>query len=115
MRRGLRDALPTDMRAFQKLAPAQPLFAELREWSRKAEGLNAEPNRPCDRLSEQLRRYFPVMLLLQQGLGVVWFLALWELVPTLDKATRSIARTLKSRCIRRLTAAEGLTVLRSQR
>ena len=56
------------------------------------------------------------MLELEQDLGAEWFLDLWELVPTPDKAMRirdtSIARILKSRRIRRLTAAEVSAVLR---
>jgi hypothetical protein len=74
--------------------------------------LNAERNR----LREQLWRYFPAMLELEQDLGAEWFLDLWELVPTPDKAMRiretSIARILKNRRIRRLAAAEVLAVLR---
>jgi hypothetical protein len=53
---------------------------------------------------------------LEEDLGAVRFLDLSELVPTPDKAMRipetSIAKILKSRCIRRLTAAEALVVLR---
>jgi transposase len=78
--------------------------------------LNGERNRLCNRLREQLWRYFPAMLELDQDLGAEWFLDLWELVPTPDKAVRiretSIARILKSRRIRRLTAAEVLAMLR---
>jgi hypothetical protein len=78
--------------------------------------LNGKRNRLCNRLREQLWRYFPAMLELEQDLGAEWFLDLWELVPTPDKAMRtreaSIARILKSRRIRRLTAADVLAVLR---
>src|SRR5262249_31042376 len=53
---------------------------------------------------------------LEQDLGAEWFLDLWELMPTPDKAMRiretSIARILKSRRIRRVTAPDVLTVLR---
>lgn len=112
----LADALRTDMRAFRKLALAEPLLVELREWSRMTDDLNAERNRLCNRLREQLWRYFPAMLELEQDLGAEWFLDLWELVPTPDKAMRirdtSIARILKNRRIRRLAAAEVLAVLR---
>jgi hypothetical protein len=49
-------------------------------------------------------------------LGAEWFLDLWELVPTPDKAMRiretSIARILKSRRIRRVTAGDVLAALR---
>ena len=112
----LADALRTDMRAFRRLALAEPLVVELREWSRMTDDLNGERNRLCNRLREQLWRYFPAMLELEQDLGAEWFLDLWELVPTPDKAMRirdtSIARILKSRRIRRLTAAEVSAVLR---
>src|SRR6516162_9991117 len=112
----LADALRTDMRAFRRLALAEPLVVELREWSRMTDDLNGERNRLCNRLREQLWRYFPAMLELEQDLGAEWFLDLWELVPTPDKAMRirdtSIARILKSRRIRRVTAPEVLAVLR---
>ena len=65
---------------------------------------------------EQLWRYFPATLEFEQDLGAEWFLDLWELVPTPDKAMRiretSIARILKSRRIRRLTAADVVAALR---
>src|SRR5215467_1275712 len=112
----LADALRTDRRAFRRLALAEPLVIELREWSRMTDDLNGERNRLCNRLREQLWRYFPAMLELEQDLGAEWFLDLWELMPTPDKAMRiretSIARILKSRRIRRVTAAEVLAVLR---
>ena len=112
----LSDAVRTDRRAFRRLALAEPLVIELREWSRMTDDLNGERNRLCNRLREQLWRYFPAMLELEQDLGAEWFLDLWELVPTPDKAMRiretSIARILKSRRIRRVTAAEVLAVLR---
>jgi transposase len=70
--------------------------------------LNAERNRLCNRLHEQFWRYVPAMLELEPDLGAEWFLDLWELVPTPDKAMRirqtSIARILKSRRIRPLAA-----------
>jgi transposase len=112
----LSDALRTDMRAFRKLALAEPLVIELREWSRMTDDLNGERNRLCNRLREQLWRYFPAMLELEQDLGAEWFLDLWELVPTPDKVMHireaSIAKILKSRRIRRVTAPEVLAVLR---
>ena len=57
------------------------------------------------------------MLELEEDVGAEWFLDLWELVPSPDKAARireaSIAKLLKSRRIRRLAAAEVLTALRT--
>jgi transposase len=54
--------------------------------------LNAERNRLCNRLREQLWRYFPAMLGLEQDLGAEWFLDLWELMPTPDKRCASVRR-----------------------
>ena len=62
----LADALRTDMRAFRKLALAEPLLIELREWSRMSDDLSAERNRQTNRFREQLWRYFPAMLELEQ-------------------------------------------------
>jgi transposase len=59
---------------------------ELREWSRIADDLGAERNRLTNRLREQLWRYFPAMLALEDDLWPQWLLALWETVPTPDKA-----------------------------
>jgi Transposase IS116/IS110/IS902 family len=104
------------MRAFRKLALAEPLLIELREWSRMNEDLTAERNRLANRMREQLWRYFPAMLDLEDDVAAEWFLDLWELVPSPDKAARireaSVAKLLKSRRIRRLGAAEVLTALR---
>jgi transposase len=112
----LADALRTDMRAFRKLALAEPLLIELREWSRMTDDLTAERNRLANRMREQLWRYFPAMLELEDDMAAEWFLDLWELVPTPEKAARvrepSIAKLLKSRRIRRIDADHVLTALR---
>jgi transposase len=112
----LADALRTDRRAFRKLALAEPLLIELREWSRMTEDLSAEKNRLSNRMREQLWRYFPAMLELEDDVAAEWFLDLWELVPTPEKVRRlretSVARLLKNRRIRRLDAAEVLAALR---
>jgi hypothetical protein len=103
------------MRAFRKLALAEPLLIALRERSRMSDDLSAERNRQTNRFRQQLWRYFPAMLELEQDVGAEWFLDLWELVPTPDKAARtretSIAKLLNRR-IRRHTAAEVLAALR---
>jgi hypothetical protein len=56
------------------------------------------------------------MLDLEDDVRAEWFLDLWELVPTPNKAARvretSITKLLKSRRIRRLYATEVLTALR---
>jgi Transposase len=112
----LADALRTDMHAFRKLALAEPLLIELREWSRMTDDLTAERNRLGNRMREQLWRYFPAMLELEDDMTAAWFLGLWELAPRPDKARRlrqgAIAKLLKDHRIRRLDATEVLTALR---
>jgi transposase len=109
-------ALRTDPRCFRLLAVADPVVIELREWSRIAEDLGAERNRLTNRLREQLWRYFPAMLELEDDLGAPWLLELWEIVPTPDKAARiretTIVKVLKRNRIRRFDAVHVLDVLR---
>ena len=109
-------ALRTDPRCFRLLAVADPVVIELREWSRIAEDLGAERNRLTNRMREQLWRYFPAMLELENDLGAEWLLDLWQTVPTPDKAARSreitIAKVLKRNRIHRFDAAHVLDVLR---
>ena len=48
---------------LQRLRHHSELFViELREWSRMTDDLNGERNRLCNRLREQLWRYFAAML-----------------------------------------------------
>jgi transposase len=108
----------TDPRCFRLLELADPLVIELREWSRIAEDLGAERNRLTNRMREQLWRYFPAMLKLDDDLGAAWLLELWETVPTPDKAQRvrrpTIAELLRRNRIRRYDAAQVLEVLREK-
>jgi len=109
-------ALRTDPRCFRLLAVTDPVVIELREWSRIAEDLSVERNRLSNRIREQLWRYFPAMLELENDLGAEWLLDLWETVPTPGKAAHSrettIAKVLKRNRIRRVDAAHVLEVLR---
>jgi len=109
-------ALRTDPRCFRLLAVTDPVVIELREWSRIAEDLSVERNRLSNRIREQLWRYFPAMLELENDLGAEWLLDLWEIVPTPGKAAHSrettIAKVLKRNRIRRFDAAHVLEVLR---
>jgi transposase len=109
-------ALRTDPRCFRLLAVTDPVVIELREWSRIAEDLSVERNRLTNRMREQLWRYFPAMLELENDLGAEWLLDLWETVRTPDKAGQSrettIAKILKRNRIRRFDAAHVLEVLR---
>jgi len=109
-------SLRTDPHCFRLLAVADPTVIELREWSRIAEDLGVERNRLTNRMREQLWRYFPAMLELEDDLGAEWLLDLWDIVPTPDKAARvrepTIAKLLKRHRIRRVDAAHVLEVLR---
>lgn len=110
-------ALRTDGRCFRLLATAEPVVIELREWSRIAEDLGAERNRLTNRMRQQLWRYFPALLGLDNDLGAEWLLDLWESVPTPAKATRiretTIAKLLKRHRIRRFDASYVLAKLRT--
>src|SRR5208283_3628782 len=109
-------SLRTDPRCFRPLAAADPIIVELREWSRIAEDLGVERNRLANRLREQLWRYFPALLALEDDLGAEWLLELWEAAPTPQKASRlretTVAKLLKRHRIRRLDAASIVEALR---
>ena len=62
-------ALRTDPTCLRLLAALDPTVIELREWSRIASELGAERIRLTNRLREQLWRYFPAMLELENGLA----------------------------------------------
>lgn len=112
----LASSLRTDPHCFRRLAPLDPVVVELREWSRIAEDLTAERTRLANRLRQQLWRYYPQMLELTDDFAAAWFLELWAMLPTPDKAKRvhedTIARFLKRRRIRRFDATELLAILR---
>jgi len=103
-------SLRTDPRCFRRLAATNPVVVELREFSRMAEELGDERVRLANRLRQQLWRYFPALLNLEDDMGAEWLLDLWQAAPTPQKAARlretSIAAILKARRIRRLTAAK---------
>jgi hypothetical protein len=114
----LGDSVRTDAHCFRRLAVADPLVVELREWSRMAEDLQQERTRLANRVREQLWRYYPQALELTDDLAADWFLALWTLAPTPDRARRvreaSIARVLAEHRVRRIDAAEALRRLRQK-
>ena len=113
----LADALRTDRRCFRLLAALDPVVVELREWSRVADDLRVERNRLSNRVRELLWRYYPQFLELSGDVGADWFLDLWRLVPTPEKAKRvreaTVERLLKRHRIRRITAAEALEQLKA--
>jgi len=102
-------ALRTDPRCFRQLVAIDPVVVELREFSRIAEELGVERNRLANRLREQLWRYFPALIELEDDMSAEWLLHLWEAAPTPEKARRlresTIAAILKRCRIRRLDAA----------
>lgn len=112
----LADALRTDPRCFRALEPLDPVVIELREWSRMAEDLRQERNRLGNRVRDLLWRYYPQILELTADVAASWFLELWRLIPTPDKAARvreaSVERLLKRHRIRRIAAADVLQRLR---
>lgn len=111
------DALRTDSRCFRALHALDPILIELREWSRIAEELRHERNRLSNRVRELLWRYYPQLLELTDDVAAPWFLALWRLIPTPDKAARvrenTVAKLLKRHRIRRITANQVLAQARS--
>jgi transposase len=109
-------SLRTDRQAFRRVAVDDPLVIELREWSRMHDELVVERTRLANRIREQLWRYYPQVGDVTDDLTADWFLDLWGQVPTPAKAARvtekTIARILKSHSVRRIDAAEALSILR---
>ncbi len=112
----LASAVRTDRHAFRRLEPADPIQIELREWSRMAEEHKRDLVRFTNRLTEQLRRYFPAFLELGGDSDAAWKLALLELAPTPELAARltpaKVARLLKEHRVRMLAAGEAVAILR---
>jgi transposase len=113
----LGNSLRTDRHAFRRLSVDDPLVIELREWSRIYDELKAEQNRLTNRVRAQLWRYYPQANDLADDVAAAWFLDLWQLAPTPEKAARvsekAVARILKTHRIRRFDAAHVLRVLRT--
>lgn len=109
-------SLRTDRPAFRRLVVDDPVVIELREWSRIADELQQERTRLANRLRQQLWRYYPQATELTDDVANGWFLALWQKVPTPDRAAKAaektIARILTEHRIRRLDAATVLKTLR---
>ncbi len=110
-------SLRTDPRCFRKIVAADPIVVELREWSRIADELGVERNRLANRLREQLWRYFPALLELEDDCGAEWLLEFLVIAPTPAKAARlreaKVAQLLKQRRIRRFDAAAILKAVRA--
>jgi transposase len=116
--RVLADSLRTDRHCYRLLSIDSPTVIELREWSRMADELKRERVRLSNRIREQLRRYYPQMLELEQDVSSPWFLDLWELLPTPEKAAKArkaaVVRVLKKHRIRRIDEQKVLATLRQK-
>lgn len=114
--RVLADSLRTDARAFRRLDRDDPDVIALREWSRTQEELQREDIALCNRIRQQLLRFFPQALELTDDVGEGWFIALLEAVPTPARAHQvkrsRIERILREHRIRRWDADDVRTVLR---
>jgi hypothetical protein len=81
-----------------------------------AEELQQERVRLCNRIRQQLWRYYPQLLELVDDMTAEWLLQLWKLAPTPAKAARlretTVARLLKQHRIRRFDAEAVLRILR---
>jgi len=108
-------SLRTDRHCFRQLQPLDPIIVELREWSRMDGELKDERNRLTNRVRQQLWRYYPQALELNDDMGADWVLDLLALAPTPGAARRltekRVARVLTARRIRRLTPTEILGLL----
>src|SRR4051794_8279792 len=82
-----------------------------------AEDRKQERNRLGNRVRELLWRFYPQMLGLTDDVAAPWFLDLWRLIPTPEKAARvrdaTVDRLLKRHRIRRLSAADVLEARRT--
>jgi len=108
-------SLRTDRHCFRQLHPLDPIIVELREWSRMDGELKDERIRLTNRIRQQLWRYYPQALDLNDDMGADWVLDVLALAPTPATARRltekKVAKVLTARRIRRLTAVDILRLL----
>jgi transposase len=114
--RVLADSLRTNEPLFRRLEADDPIVIELREWSRVRDDVEQQRHRLTNRVRDQLHRYFPQMLQVCSDPGAQWFLDLWRIVPTPEKAQRiklsTIAGVLRRSRIRKIAAQQVLDLLR---
>ena len=82
-------SLRTDSHLFRRVQASDPAIIELREWSRLAEELQQDRVRLCNRLRQQLWRYYPQFLELVDDMAAEWLLELWTMAPTPERAIAS--------------------------
>lgn len=116
--RVLADSLRTDPRSYRHLERTAPLVLELREQSRMLEEIKEERNRLTNRLGQQLLRYFPQMLKVDDDLGSAFFLDLWAAIPTPGHAAlagpKLVSKIISENSIRRWKAEKLLPLLREK-
>ena len=110
-------ALRTDQAAFRRIQLDSPEQIRLRELCRTQSELGVDAQRHANRLSEQLRRYYPQMLALCPAGDEPLLWDLLELAPLPEVAQHitvaQVAAVLHRRRIRRLTAEQVLAQLRA--
>jgi transposase len=108
--------LRTDRHLFRVVQPCDPAIIELREWSRLAEELQQDRVRLCNRIRQQLWRYYPQLLELVDDMAADWLLELWTMARTPERAKRlraaTVARLLARHRIRRFDVAAVISILR---
>jgi transposase len=110
-------AVRTDRRALRELHLADPLTLELREASRHDTELQEDLQRLANRLRDLLLRVWPELLRLVPAANEPWFWTLLRLAPTPAQGQRlspvRMQRVLAAHHIRRVTADQVITVLRT--
>jgi len=112
----LASSLRTDRHCFRKIEVGSGEMIQLREWSRMHDELTHDRTRLTNRLRQQLWRYFPAFLELDDDLSTEWLLDLWLTIPTPAKAagvrSTTVTAILRKHRIRRLDADKVLEILR---
>jgi transposase len=111
----LADSLRTDLHCFHRVKLDEPTIIRLRELSRLEDDVAQEQNRLHNRLREQLRRFFPQLLVLCPAANEPWLWDLFQAAPFPAKAAKlSTARlegVLKKHRIRRVDATKVQAVV----
>jgi transposase len=114
----LADSLRTNQKCFRGLSLDEPAMIRLRELSRLEDEIVEELSRSCNRLRDQLHRFFPQLLELSEAANEPWIWTLLEQAPGPARAAKlteaKIARLLKEHRIRRIGAEQVRSILRSK-
>lgn len=112
--RVLADSLRTDQRCFRKVTADPARIIQLRGFSRMYEDLQKQRNGVCNRLREELRRYYPAFLRLGD-VDTGWLLEIWDRAPSPEAAKclreKTVASILKKHRVRRLTTSDVKGIL----